>query len=367
MTAYHVIRPAESDQFRRCRRAWDLGARERQNYEPAVPARVFDFGEAIRDALDVYYFPGMWEWNRQIVRPLAVQAFLKSMNRQREEYVGHRALSAEQEHDWEQHRDLGAGMLERYFGWALQVDRFTPIQVAAQFDVTIPEPRNPEAGLTAPDGRGVQFRVRIDMVVMDEHELCWLAEHRIVTDPAWQDLDQLILDEQSLTWSWAWQLGFFGRIEGTIHNELRTNVPGGPDTAEPEILAVPAPAGVITQHQTELFRRTQIPRNPVEFEQRGVTVAAEIRDMIDPDVRVYPNPSWAHCSSCAYRPPCVAMTQGRDERPILDGSYRKRVREDYEPGRLGSVWGFVPETHRVANHRPSKGGAAGNRPAAGSS
>ncbi len=61
MCSYHVIRPWESRLFRRCRRAWDLGSRARQYYEPAEPQRVFDLDEAVRDALDVYYFPGMWE------------------------------------------------------------------------------------------------------------------------------------------------------------------------------------------------------------------------------------------------------------------------------------------------------------------
>jgi hypothetical protein len=60
----YVTRPRENRLFRRCRRAWDLSARERQDYELIEPPQVFDFGEAIHDALDVYYFPGMWEWNR---------------------------------------------------------------------------------------------------------------------------------------------------------------------------------------------------------------------------------------------------------------------------------------------------------------
>ncbi|HSV64630.1 MAG TPA: hypothetical protein VLJ59_01820 [Mycobacteriales bacterium] len=365
MTAYHVIRPGESDQFRRCRRAWDLGARERRNYEPAEPVRVIDFDEAVRDALDIYYFPGMWEWKREIVRPLAVRAFDKSMRRQRAEYAEHRALSAEQERDWAERHRLGTRLLERYFGWAERLDRFTPVQVAAQFDIVIPDPDDPDAGLVAPDGRTIQYRVRIDMVVMDEHDLCWLAEHRVVSGPQWSDLDQLILDEQSLTRSWAWQLGFLGRIEGTIHNELRVAVPP-PDGApadqpnpdepepdgEPEITAVPAPSGIITQHRGAYFRRTQIPRGQMELERRGVAVAYETLDMVDPLVRLYPNPSTAHCAECVYRAPCVAMTQGLDEQPILDTAYRKRVREDFELGRLGSVWGFVPETHRVADHRP---------------
>jgi hypothetical protein len=221
----YVVRPPESRLFRQCRRAWDFGARERQDYESAEPAEVFDFGEAIHDALDVYYFPGMWEWKRAIVRPLALAGFEKSMRRQRAAYAHARDLSVEQLDDWEHHMELGAGLLLRYFERATDIDRFTPIQVAAQFDVTVPDPAAPDSGLVTPDGRGIQCRVRIDMAVIDEHQLYWLLEHRIVTDPAWADVDQLRLDEQALTRTWAWQLGFLAKLEGAIHNEVRVAVP----------------------------------------------------------------------------------------------------------------------------------------------
>lgn len=353
MGTHHLIRPWESALFRRCRRAWDLGARERQDYEPVAPTRVFDFDEAVRDALEVYYFPGMWDWNRDIVRPLAIKAFDRSMRRHREDYERHRELSDEQQRDWEDQLERGSDMLACYFDWALEVDRFTPIQVAAQFDIVVPDPDNPDDGLTTPDGRGIWYRVRVDMVVMDEHELYWLVEHTIADSGAWRELDALLLDEQSLTRSWAWQLGFLGEIEGTIHTELSTAAPEHPQTTE--VQAMGGPNGFVVQHTSESFRRTEVPRGTVELERRGLEVALETRDMTDPALRLYPNPSWEHCSSCPYRAPCVAMTQGVDEGPILEASFRKRPASDFEPGRLGSVWGFVPDVYRVAEHR-SPGG-----------
>ncbi|MGH3874708.1 MAG: PD-(D/E)XK nuclease family protein [Pseudonocardiaceae bacterium] len=352
MSVKHVTRPWEHGLFRRCRRAWDLGTRERQDYEPIEPPQVFDLGEAIRDALDVYYFPGMWDWNRAIVRPLAVAGLEKSMRRQRTAYEQARALSAEQVRDWEQHLELGTGVLQRYFEWALETDRFTPIQVAAQFDVNVPDPANPGSGLVTPDQRAIQFRVKIDLAVIDDHELYWLVEHRIITGPDWPDLDQLRLDEQALTRSWAWQPGFLAKLEGTIHNELRATRPDPARTPEVAVRAMPGPGGIITQRSTESFRRTHIPRTELEIERRGIAIARELQEMTDPSLRIYPNPSWEHCSTCAYRSPCLAINQGLDEQPILHSSYRHRVAEDFEPGRLGSVWGFVPEIYRVAEHQP---------------
>jgi hypothetical protein len=37
--------------------------------------------------------------------------------------------------------------------------------------------------------------------------------------------------------------------------------------------------------------------------------------------------------------------QAADPEPVLSGHYRARIRRDFEEGRLGSVWGYVP-------HRP---------------
>src|SRR5260370_30151450 len=68
-----IIRASERTAFRRCRGAWDFGARSRQNYEPLVPARAFDLEKAVHDALALWYFPGMWEWDRSLVRGFAME------------------------------------------------------------------------------------------------------------------------------------------------------------------------------------------------------------------------------------------------------------------------------------------------------
>lgn len=352
MGVNYVIRPPESRLFRQCRRAWDLSARERQNYEPVGPMLMFDFGEAVHDALDVYYYPGMWEWDRAIVRPLAVAAFEKSMQRQRASYAQTGDMMQEQIGDWERHLELGAGLLSRYFEWAQEIDRFTPIQVAAQFDVTVPDPGKPGSGLVTQDGRGIRCRVKIDLAVIDDHELYWLVEHHIAGDHGWADLDRLRLDDQALTRSWAWQLNFLATVEGTIHNELRPSAADLSHSPGVELRAAPAAGGIITQQSTASFRRTHIPRTALEIDQRGVAIAQETTEMTDPSLPIYPNPSWGHCSACAYRPPCVALNQGLDEQPILHTSYRRRADGDFVPGRLGSLSGFVPEIHRVAEHRP---------------
>lgn len=72
-----VISPADRASFRRCRRQWDFAARPRRNLEP-LAARP-DLERAVRDTLAVYYFPGMWDWDPSITRPLVVQGLERAL------------------------------------------------------------------------------------------------------------------------------------------------------------------------------------------------------------------------------------------------------------------------------------------------
>jgi hypothetical protein len=104
------------------------------------------------------------------------------------------------------------------------------------------------------------------------------------------------------------------------------------------------------------FRRTHIPRSPAELARRGLAVAHEIMDMTDPGLRLYPNPSASRCGSCDYQAPCMAMNQGEDVGPILQASFRPRAAQDFEPGRIGSVWGFGAGVNEIDEHRAPRAG-----------
>lgn len=379
----YVIRSWDRELFKRCRRAWDFSSRERQNYEPIKPLRVFDFDRAIHDALAVYYFPGMWEWNRQIVLPLVIEGFFKSMYRQRDKYIEEQQeLSPEEEQDWNDHLKLGENMLKRYFDWASTVDCFSPIQVEPDFEVNIPDPLNPGQDLVAPGSVPIvpiRYRGRIDLLVVDEYNAYWLVDHRIV-EKDWEGIDQLLLDEQGISYCWALENFFPGmRIAGVIYNELRKGILTVIDKAEPlrmsqietyepsqpesstllveesqkagsekdwvvqhrriYMQAIREPDPVIRQQGNDFFRRTQIPRSRATIENFGRQIVLEAMEMTSPEVRLYPSPSVENCSRCVYRRPCIAMNEGSDIGSILETSYRKRSKREFEEGRIGgSTW-----------------------------
>jgi hypothetical protein len=365
MIAY-VIRADDRLAFKRCRRAWDFGARPRRNLEPVQPLRLFDFDRAIHDALAVYYFPGMWEWNRDIVRPLALEAFLKSMRRDRAAYLETRGLteaSQEEEEEWERHLELGKTVLTSYFKWAPGADRFMPVRVETDFEVNIPDPRRHGLDLCSSEGLPIRYQGRAEMLVVDGDDNYWIVDHRIVWDD-WEELDQLLLDDVGVSFCWAWELFYMGMsIAGTIYNEIRcdegaslgepTSPPAGLQGAEAALgghsggspvpqhrrmyvqpLREPRP---LSQQGNEQFRRTRIPRSRQEIEGLRTQMSLEALDMTDPTLATYHTPSRQNCSRCAYRTPCITMNEGTDLTPILEASYRKRPEVEIEEGRLGGV------------------------------
>ena len=348
----YIIRPWERELFLACRRAWDFGAFERQGLEPGGPAGVMDLQQAIKDALAVYYFPGMWDWSRAIVAPLATEGFAKGLRTQRSAYEASTAaeLGAEDAARWEAASAAGKRLLAAYYGWAPRPDTWSTVQVETLFDVTIPDPGRADQGLLTADGRGVLYRVRVDLVVVDKAGRNWIVEHRLCED-GFADLDDLLLDDVALTRSWAWEQGFLGKVAGTIHNELRLPLPGEPGPEDrapstgPDVEWIKVGGRHVRRYNGPWFRRTRIRRKREEIEAAGLRVAEQSRLMTRREVRCYPTPEWSNCLSCAFREPCLALMQGADPEPVLAGHYRARARKDFEEGRLGSVWGYVP-------HRP---------------
>jgi len=295
-----VITAADRRAFKRCRRSWDFGSRLRQGWEPDVDVAEVDLGEAVRAALAVWYFPGMWEWGRAIVRPLAIEAYRRVVAGWPAGYDG----TARQ----------GEALLARYFDWAPAVDLFTPLRVHADVEVSVPDPSDPRQDLAAGDGAAVHYADRVDLVVVDAFNAYWLVDHRV--GDGWAASDELVLDEAGAAGCWAWGRSYLGMdIAGVIYNELRAD---GDGAGEP-------------------FRRTEVRRGLAELERVRHKLGCEARDMTSAGLAVYPAPGWDVCSACMYRPPCIALDAGADAGAVLDAGYRRRPPVVVQEGRLGGA------------------------------
>lgn len=336
------IRAGDRASFKQCRRAWDLGARNRQNYEPVEGPRAVDLDRALRDALAVYYFPGMWEWDRAIVQPLVHRALDKSLRAQQEAGADEQACRAA--------LTRGHPLLDAYARWAPTADRFTPVQVEVDFEVEIPDPATPGTNLTTPPGGAIRYVDRVDLLVVDEHDAYWAVQHRLVTEE-WAEEDTLLLDERTIAWCWAWPLFYLDmQVTGTVYNEVKAHAA---DLAVERPAEIPAhqrmlhrrmyataadvPRERVRTEGTGAFRRTRIPRGAAELDAAGRHLAEEARTATTPGLAVYPSPAPQLCASCAYRSPCLVMNEGRDPAEVLAASYRHRPPERIEEGRLGGA------------------------------
>ena len=342
-----LISSEEMASFRRCRRQWDFGAPARRNLEPIIDDRDPDVSDAIREALAVYYFPGMWDWDRSMVERLALAALPRFLPADSPEL------------------DIAGAILERYFAWAPSVDGFAPIRVTSTYEARVPDVRAPAQGLLDARGMPVDFAGRIDLLVTDESDRYWAVRH-LVSRGDWTSERVLRIADADLIDAWGWQAAYPGlSIVGTVANELRLDLadaaPMAPRPAPRPHEAQHVAGGggrSIPQHQRawvggqqpveettrvetgDAFRRTWIPCSPQDYVVAGLRVGRLAAEMLEPTVPVHPTPAAAHCPACPFLDPCIAMNRALAADEMLATAFRPHVRAAVVAGRLGAAtWG----------------------------
>lgn len=342
--------------FKRCRRQWDFGSIHRQRLQPLEPAPG-DLNRAIRDALAVYYYPGMWDWQTAIVLPLVRKAFMRS--------IAAAPPSAQRMEDL----DVGTELLERYFEWAPSLDDFAPLKIETDVEVLVPDIRVPDRALATPAGERVLYTERVALVAADVTDEYWVVLHSVV--PEWTDVETLLLDEAAIAACWAWEQTYLGMdVAGTIHNEMlrsplpgadappndtRTGRPGrgGYSQNEPSgggrllpqaqrldrMETRPAITQRVEQETAGGLRRTRIRRSRAEIAAAERQIGAEVLEMLDAGLEPYPNPSPKHCPECVFKAPCLTMTEGSDPTLDLASRYRQGPAAVAYEARLGSGGG----------------------------
>jgi len=340
------IDPDQRARFKRCRRQWDFAAPHRRGLEP-LDASAPALAAALTDALAVYYYPGTWDWQPDLKQSLVHKAAERSLTD-----AGADDLVA-----------AATALLDCYDAWAGIVDDFAPVKIGHDVTGMLRDPADPERGLLAPNGSGVLYTCRVDMLAVDAADEYWVVRHRIADD--WCDRDALMRDEEAIAACWAWEQDYIGmQIVGTIHNELRTDLPldapgptisrqhhavaqhegsgGGRSIPQHQRESVRAArvdaASRADQHTAGPVRRTRIRRSRDEIASAGAQLAAEALDMVG-EPAIYPNPG-AHCSICEFTAPCLAMFAAADPEPLLAAQFRPRSATEAKP-RLGqATWGF---------------------------
>ncbi|HSS24981.1 MAG TPA: hypothetical protein VLL82_11375 [Mycobacterium sp.] len=334
--------------FKRCRRQWDFaslrGLEPIARMEPVLPA-------VVKDALAVYYYPGTWDWQPEVRQSLVHKALARALN---ESGVAGATDAL----------PTATALLDAYDAWASTVDDFAPVRIGHDVQGLVPDPRDPELGLTTPDGAAVIYTCRIDLLAVDAADEYWVVRHLILDE--WPELDALIGDEAAVAACWAWEQEYLGmEISGTIHNQVRITGPvdrpvadgpakvsrvqqseaSGGGRAIPQHRRLAArtsrsdESGHIEQSTAGLVRRTRIRRSRAEIVAVGALIGADAVQMSS-EPAIYPTFA-AHCQACEFIAPCLAIGEGTDPEPLLAAKFRRRPADDQRKPRLGqSTWGF---------------------------
>ena len=375
-----IIRPRELRKYERCRREWDFSSQVRQRYAIKLPSIEWVFEKAIRDALAVYYFPAMDDWNRAIVRPLTMKGFDRSMKENRTAHEKIAPYTPEEERAYDEHVALGQAMLANYFVWAAALDDFDSLFADHDIWAPIPDPEQPTQDLGTLDERPMRYMGRMDQLVADPDDELWVVDHRVVKGD-WISNEELIEDEVMRSHCWHTQIAFpQWIIAGTITNELRVdgqldappvsevvekdqrtmigsrhiNTRRSPLAMDPT--AAPAARSAATefdqitlQQDNGLFRRTVIRRNQDGLRRTGTRVAEHAMEIREPDIAVPPTFA-AHCLTCEFKEVCDTMEAGGDWQAVLDANFYQKAADaedeslrhsDHRVGTRASLGGMM--------------------------
>lgn len=273
----HEIHTSERRSFRGCKRRWNWIFQE--SYYPRTTAKPLEFGVAYHEAMEVFYNPEMWNWDRDVVANLAIKAFVDKCAKQKAkalEESNQHSLDDEVEKDYNERVELGIGMLKYYFTKvAPKEDRgWKPVKVEVEFIVTIPHPETKEvmwckcdtcwqkwfkhleseasassfkaAAERAPgdfststmrsigplfkphdwQGLPVCYAGRLDVLAQDEHGDLWVIDWKTARAIS-QQYQFLYLDDQVGSYPWALRrLGL--NVRGFIYHAQRKGFPVSP-------------------------------------------------------------------------------------------------------------------------------------------
>ncbi len=367
----HEVHQSELRSFRSCRRRWHWVFRD--NYYPPLTIHYLEFGVAFHIAMEVIHRPETWKFDHSVLGSLAEKAFVDECKRQKKAYLDAKdlyALDDDKNSDYEARMALGRGMIWYYVKNKLPEMQRTYVPVAVETSFDVPLLDNGEymfckckrcrrdfvkAGGGKWRGNPVVYSGRTDMIVHDMRSNYYILDWKSAA--AFREIEEYLeLDTQVGSYVMALRRKLGLNIMGFIYFELRKGFPEPPkmntnprlgrwfSVNKQQTTDYETYLATIKEHDKEgyesgaydgflawlkasgpqFFRKTSIPKSDYELDQVEKNLVLEIRDMLEPELRIYPAPSQFSCSSCAFSLPCRMKNSGEDYQYLLDTMYERR-------------------------------------------
>jgi hypothetical protein len=364
-----VIKIHTSDRlsFKRCRRRWTWLSDLRTAIKPIEQPRPLSFGTAFHTAMQYYYNPDTWAKvldpaTRPIIIEGAIMAGLEEIKAAKKRYLrltGMEALDDEDQTKYLEDLELLEGMCRNYFDVVSKkaLDEFTPVAVEIGFEVRIYTDEEEQLWFPwLPQGVHIVYCGRVDLLMHDRKGLYWIWDHKS-TARMRDNMTALELDEQLGSYNWALEYMLGIAIEGNMYAEIHKSFPQplpenkhvrlgrrfsiaknqstSYEVAKAQLEAEGEPLELYADflnwlkvEGTTYVRRTAVRRNRHELMEMHERIKMEVRDMLNPDLLIYPSPSPFSCDNCPCRMPCLATNDGSDPQWILDTYFVKEKRSN---------------------------------------
>jgi len=329
--------------FKRCRRKWNLSSRMRQNL---VQKTDFNhnlwFGTGFHFALEDYH------GYRRFKKPSqALQAYFNCFDEEKDLNEKCKEL-----------KKIGPGMLDYYSDIWLPARNYYKThvvngvpQVEVKFKIKIPE-------LSKFFGKPVYYKFTLDRVVTDCYNRLWVMEYKTVSS---FDEMKLETDSQATRYAWGAEFVYNEPIVGVIWVQFKKE-----NIQEPKILkngsvstnknqnttyfkyrkALIETCGSIenasdaqketlkmframdTEVGDNFIRYNLIQKNNEQKKNEYKKIINEACDILNPKLRIYPNPTRDCAWDCPFRTVCLAMDDGGDWQHLLKENFIKEPEED---------------------------------------
>jgi hypothetical protein len=135
----HTVHVSERRAFRNCRQRWNWAYLEDLHEDSSI--RALEFGLAYHHAMEKFYDPETWHFDKQVLATFAIAEFDR-YTRETYESLTRRGLASEAlAEDFADRLEAGRAMLEHYFAEVAPVsDTFQPLKVEVAFEVPLHTP-----------------------------------------------------------------------------------------------------------------------------------------------------------------------------------------------------------------------------------
>jgi len=311
------------------------------NREPIQRASYFWLGTGGHFALEDYHGYNYYE------HPVkAFRAYVIACKRARKELPD----------DWQEQAELGEAVLDYYLTWLENRDALKTYWVDGKPQVEV-RARIP-LPISGPNGEEIYYDITIDRVVNIEGEL-WIQDYKFYKQFWPMNLD---FDEQMTAYLWGAHVLYDLPVIGALHTQFKKAVPEPPkiltsgkiSTAKNQNTthrlyreALIQQYGTVDRAPTEhintlnhfahlegeerdnYIKRERTERSQAQLEASGDRILMEVREMLDPNLPIYPNFTKDCSWDCPFNDVCLMIERDDDwENYLMDISEDKTEERD---------------------------------------